>query len=91
MAPQPKSQRGRSRSAAKRRAARENGKRGGRPRRADALAERVLVLFHDLSPGLPDIDPHDLLLILEVMCKDARDRVCFLHQRPDSQGGGYAF
>ena len=79
---------GRSRSAAKRAAARRNGARGGRPRDADLLAGKIAVLCARLEPQLPDIDPGDLRLIVRCLLLPPARRAVFLVRRDD---GRYVF
>jgi len=70
-------------------AARENGRLGGRPRKADALITRVQALYDEVFNKLSGIDPGDALLIIERMCRGPRDnRAFFIFPRP---GGGYDF
>ena len=80
--------RGRSKSKAKRAAARKNGKHGGRPRKLDIWVGKVLALHAELAPQFPNIDPGDLLLIIEGMVRDPCESLFFIFQRPD---GGYDF
>ena len=76
-------------SPARRAAARRNGRRGGRPRKAQALVARIQALYAKLAPLVPDVDPGDAMLIIERMCRGPRDdRAFFIFQRP---GGGYDF
>ena len=70
-------------------AARENGRLGGRPRKADALVARVQALYDEVFNKLSGVDPGDALLIIERMCRGPRDnRAFFIFSRP---GGGYDF
>jgi hypothetical protein len=80
---------GQQKSAAKRSAARRNGTRGGRPRKADALLQRMAVLKAKIDPLKIGIDPDDLDLIIERLCRLPGDgRRFFIHPR---QAGGYDF
>jgi hypothetical protein len=79
---------GRSRSTAKRAAARRNGARGGRPRKADVFARRVLETCARLAPELPDIDPGDLRLIVRSLLLPPIRRVVWVRRRAD---GRYVF
>ena len=78
---------GRSKSAAKQAASRKNGARGGRPSAARALLKRIVAAQADLQ--LPDIDPGDLGLILERLCRAPNSGRRFFI-RP-IKGGGFAF
>lgn len=69
---------GRSRSPAKRAAARRNGSKGGRPRFADLLARRVREARAQLQPLLPDMDPGDLDLILSCLLRPLERRQFFM-------------
>ena len=79
---------GKSRSPAKRAAARRNGRRGGRPRNADVFARKVREVCSRLAPRLPQIDPGDLLLIVRHLLLPPERRVVFIAQRKD---GRYVF
>lgn len=79
---------GRSTSAAKRAAARRNGTLGGRPRKADLFARRVVETCARLAPQLPHIDPGDLLLIVRALSLPPAQRVVFIRRTTD---GRYAF
>jgi hypothetical protein len=79
---------GLSRSEAKRAAARQNGARGGRPRNIERFAREVRELQARLQPRLPDIDPHDLNLILACLHKPPGRRLIFMYP---ILGGGHAF
>jgi hypothetical protein len=79
---------GRSRSAAKRAAARRNGARGGRPRNVDLLARRVRDVCARLAPELPDLDPGDLRLIVRCLLLPPARRAVFVARRND---GRYVF
>ncbi len=78
---------GRSRSAAKRAAARRNA-RGGRPRDVDVLARRARKLCALLSPELPGVDPADLRLIVRCLLLPPARRAVFVARRND---GRYVF
>jgi len=79
---------GRSRSAAKRVAARRNGARGGRPRDVDLLAWRVRDVCARLAPELPGVDPGDLRLIVRCLLLPPARRAVFVARRND---GRYVF
>lgn len=80
---------GRSRSSAKRAAARRNGSRGGRPRKVVALLRRMDAMRDKLRGRLPEVDPSDLDLIIERLCRLPGDRGrFFIRPRKD---GGYGF
>lgn len=79
---------GRSRSAAKRAAARRNGARGGRPRDVDVLARSVRDVCTRLAPDLPSVDPADLRLIVRCLLLPPARRVVFVARRKD---GRYVF
>ena len=81
-------QRGRSKSPAKRAAARRNGATGGRPRKIDILVKKIVALRDRVTPRFPDIDPGDLLLIADGMVRDPCESLFFLFRRSD---GGYDF
>ena len=78
---------GRRKSPAKQAASRQNGARGGRPKRAEALLRDMRALYEKLAPKCPEIDPGDLSLIVERMCRrPGSGRRFFIHPLP---GGGY--
>ncbi len=79
---------GRSRSAAKRAAARRNGARGGRPRDADLLARKIRDACALLAPALPGIDPADLRRIVRCLLLPPARRAVFIARRAD---GRYVF
>jgi hypothetical protein len=79
---------GRSRSAAKRAAARRNGVRGGRPRNAEVLARRVDETCARIAPQLPQVAPGDLRLIVRCMLLPPARRAVFVTRRKD---GRYVF
>ncbi|MFL5313410.1 MAG: hypothetical protein ACJ79H_23500 [Myxococcales bacterium] len=79
---------GRSRSAAKRAAARRNGARGGRPRAVDVLDRSVRDVCARLSPELPGMDPGDLRLIVRCLLLPPAHRAVFVARRKD---GRYVF
>jgi hypothetical protein len=79
---------GLSRSPRKQAAARRNGKRGGRPSAAEAFAARVRAAQARLQPLVPQIDPHDLHLIIGLLARPPIERSYFL--RP-AAGGRYVF
>ena len=78
---------GRSRSASKQRASKKNGARGGRPSRAQALLKRIQEMRAKIinSPLIVGIDPEDLDLIVERLCREPDDRRRFF-LRPSSEG-----
>ena len=78
---------GRSRSLAKQTASRRNGVLGGRPTRAKALLCAMRRLYEHLHGKCPEIDPGDLSLIVERMCRrPGSGRRFFI--RP-LEGGGF--
>lgn len=78
---------GQRKSAAKQAAARRNGARGGRPGRLQALLRRMRAMHAKVEGRLPDMDPHDLDLIIERLCRRFGDgRRFFIRPRI---GGGY--
>jgi hypothetical protein len=79
---------GRSKSAAKRAAARRNGALGGRPRDVDLLARKVRDVCARVAPQLPELDPGDLRLIVRGLLLPPARRAVFLTRRPD---GRYVF
>ena len=79
---------GRSRSAAKRAAARRNGARGGRPRDVDVLARRAREVCALLAAELPGVDPGDLRLIVRCLLLPPARRAVFVSRRND---GRYVF
>jgi hypothetical protein len=80
---------GRSKSPAKQRAARRNGARGGRPSNALALMARMRAMHAKIGERCKHIDPGDLDLIIERMCRAPNSgRQFFIFPRP---GGGYGF
>lgn len=79
---------GRRKSPAKQAAARRNGAHGGRPTRAEALLRDMRALYEKLAAKCPEIDPGDLTLIVERMCRrPGSSRRFFIHPLA---GGGYA-
>jgi hypothetical protein len=79
---------GRSRSAAKRAAARRNGARGGRPRDVDVLARHVRDVCARLAPELPGVDPSNLRVIVRCLLLPPERRAVFVARRDD---GRYVF
>jgi hypothetical protein len=79
---------GRSRSAAKRAAARRNGARGGRPRDVDVLTRKVRDVCSRLAPEVPGVDPGDLHLIVRCLLLPPARRAVFVARRID---GRYVF
>lgn len=78
---------GRSKSSAKRAAARRNGRGGGRPNKAQDLLRRMRAVHERIKDQCQNIDPHDLWLIIERMCRrPGSGRRFFI--RP-LEGGGY--
>lgn len=78
---------GRNQSAAKLVAARRNGAKGGRPSRVQGLLRRMRAMHAKVAGRLPDMDPHDLDLIIERLCRRFGDgRRFFIRPRKD---GGY--
>lgn len=62
--------------------------RGMPPRAAAQFAVRLRALQVELQPQLPEVDPHDLHLILERMLHPIGKRRFFIHRRKE---GGYVF
>jgi len=60
---------GRRKSLAKQAAAKRNGLQGGRPTRAVALWRDMRALYTKIQAKCPEIDPGDLNLIVERMCR----------------------
>ena len=79
---------GKSRSAAKRAAARRNGARGGRPRKVELFARQVRETCARLAPQLPQVDPSDLNLIVGNLLRSPGRRAVFIFRRRD---GRYVF
>lgn len=79
---------GRSRSALKRAASRQNGARGGRPRNAELFARRIQETCAALAPRLPQIDLGDLRLIVRCLLLPPARRAVFIQRRKD---GRYVF
>jgi len=80
---------GQSRSPAKQAAARKNGARGGRPTKTVALLRRMSAMHALIGPRCRHIDPDDLDLIIEALCRaPGSDRPFFIYPRPD---GTHAF
>ena len=79
---------GKSRSPRKQAAARKNGARGGRPRKAELFAREVTSVSIRLAPVLPSIDPGDLQLIVRQLLLPPQRRARFLFRRSD---GRYVF
>jgi hypothetical protein len=78
---------GQARSGAKEAAARGNGKLGGRPSKAVTLVRDMRAMYrHVRHTG---IDPHDLWLIVERLCRGPDSNRCFF-LLPHA-GGGYGF
>lgn len=76
---------GRSRSTAKRAAARRNGKLGGRPRAVEVFAREVRALTERLAPRLPHIDPGDLRLIARQLLLPPERRAVFVKRQADGR------
>jgi hypothetical protein len=80
---------GLSQSSAKRAAAKQNGTRGGRPKQAHVLLRRMRALYAKIGDQCRHIDPGDLGLIIERLCRAPNSgRQFFIFPR---QGGGYGF
>ena len=79
---------GRSASHAKRVAAKANGAKGGRPSKVALLLRRMREMHARLAGKVPEIDPHDLDLIVERLCRAPGDREFFI---VPLAGGGYGF
>jgi hypothetical protein len=80
---------GKRRSPAKRVAARRNGALGGRPKKAEVLLRDMRAMYAKIKDRCSDIDPGDLGLIIERMCRPpGSGRRFFI--RP-LEGGGYGF
>ncbi|HYV65363.1 MAG TPA: hypothetical protein VE964_03910 [Myxococcales bacterium] len=79
---------GRSRSAAKSAAARQNGAHGGRPRNVDRFACQVSEVSRRLGPQLSTIDPGDLRMIVRCLLLPPARRAVFIARRKD---GRYVF
>jgi hypothetical protein len=80
---------GQQKSFAKRTAARRNGALGGRPRKAELLIRDMRVMYDEIKDQCSSIDPGDLGLIIERMCRPpGSGRRFFI--RP-LMGGGYGF
>jgi len=56
----------------------------------EQIAKQIELWHQRLAPELPDIDPHDLDLIIAAILRNARERmqIMFLKQRKD---GRYVF
>jgi hypothetical protein len=80
---------GQRKSPAKRLAAQRNGARGGRPTKAQALLRRMRAVYATLQDQELNIDPGDLGLIIERLCRTPNSgRRFFIRPR---KGGGYGF
>jgi hypothetical protein len=80
---------GQRKSPAKRAAARKNGARGGRPNNVQALLRRMRAMYAKIGDQCRHIDPGDLGLIIERLCRAPNsDRRFFIFPRQD---GGYDF
>ena len=79
---------GRSKSLVKRKAARRNGARGGRPRATDLFARKLQDTCARLVPQLPQVDPGDLRLIVRCLLLPPARRAVFITRRQD---GRYVF
>jgi hypothetical protein len=78
---------GKRKSRAKRAAARRNGALGGRPKRAEVLLRDMRAMYEKIRGKCLNIDPGDLNLIIERMCRrPGSGRRFFI--RP-LEGGGY--
>jgi hypothetical protein len=76
---------GRSKSAAKRAAARRNGARGGRPRNAEVFARKIQETCTRLVPQLPGIDAGDLRMIIRCLLLPPARRAVFVARRADGR------
>lgn len=80
---------GLQKSFAKKVAARQNGARGGRPSTPLALLRRMRAMHARIIADCQTIDPDDLWLIIERLCRGPRsNRHFFIYPRQD---GGYEF
>ncbi len=80
---------GRRKSPAKRAAAQRNGARGGRPSKGELLLRRMRAMYAKVSEQHLTIDPGDLGLIIERLCRAPDSgRRFFIRPRSD---GGYGF
>ena len=78
---------GKRRSLTKRASSRRNGALGGRPKKAELLLREMRALYEKLRGKCPNVDPEDLILIVERMCRrPGSGRRFFI--RP-LEGGGY--
>jgi len=79
---------GKSRSAAKSAASRQNGARGGRPRNIDRFASKIRDECLRLAPELPAVDAGDLRMIVRSLLLPPARRAVFIARRKD---GRYVF
>jgi len=80
---------GQRQSPAKRAAARRNGARGGRPSNAQVLLRRMRAMYTKIGDQCRDVDPGDLGLIIERLCRAPNSgRQFFIFPR---KSGGYGF
>jgi len=80
---------GQQKSLAKRVAARRNGALGGRPKKAELLLRDMHAVYDKIKDQCSSIDPGDLGLIVERMCRPPGSGRCFFI-RP-LRGGGFGF
>ena len=80
---------GQRKSPAKRAAAQKNGARGGRPTKGQVLLRRMRAMYARIQDQDLSIDPGDLGLIIERLCRAPNSgRRFFIRPRND---GGYGF
>ncbi len=80
---------GRRKSPAKTAAARANGARGGRPKKVHVLLQNMRTLRAKIEARTLNIDPDDLGLIIERLCRAPNSgRRFFIRPRKD---GGFGF
>ncbi len=80
---------GQRKSPAKRAAAQRNGARGGRPKKAHVLLRTMQAMYAKIRNQPLNIDPGDLGLIIERLCRAPNSgRRFFIRPR---KGGGYGF
>ena len=80
---------GQQKSPAKKAAARKNGAHGGRPTKVQRLLRRMREMHEKVARWCSHIDPGDLDLIIECLCREPNsDRPFFIYPRQD---GGYEF
>lgn len=80
---------GQRKSLAKGVAARKNGARGGRPTKVQALLRRMAAMYAKIGDQCRHVDPGDLGLIIERLCRAPNSgRQFFIFPR---KTGGYGF